>query len=1189
MDLKRFGAYIRTNGVITEAYVSPVDAIKGLDYSCPDCGQDLILKKGDINIHHFAHKMQGSCVYYDKPSESQIHKEAKRRLTSILRSKDKQITITHECQGCIINSPHSICNIEPVDENTRIVMEHQFTYDGGSKYADVAYLMGQELKYIFEVFYTHRTKEEDRPDPWFEIDAESILKIDHTSNTITFQCCRRRCPINPGYNNLVVTDTTFETILTIMNSRNALTIATPTYHGPYSTFQKLQTALRYLYHQLNTPWPCKSAQQFNSALKDYHTRTPNMFLDFETIAPKVLISYPQNFVDQAYIFSRENKPTTEATMKTMTPERFNALPSACDIPRELFERYGTFIGREQPWVDVPDIKLLWSTARGRKIITTYLIAVPGRGKTTTIVRYCSSISSGMPIVCFSFRIGEASKLVADFYIIGVEHYKLIETYIIDLKDHPRTVMQIDSIARFRGKFEGILILDEVESILEHIHQSPLMKNPQSVANIMTSFIRSASHVFVADANCKMSTVRYISEICGRPIEHSYFYKNETIRDTRKIYFLNGKADLVQRTIEKLLSGEAVYMPTNSRAFGLYAIDTIQKACSNVATKLFDKNTILITTDKDGKPVDPIAEFKEYYCVVATPTLQAGNSFVEPHFHHCFAYATGASSSPEAFSQLIMRVRSVIDKDLYLYVDNRLGQNKKVDRSINSFDDMIEKYRAKNRTMCDEHDINLSKGQILKLRWTAEDTIDLRDPFTFIEMASSYNLNEGYKNYTDRLLSILKAYGFEYGESLVTNSDQARQAESAFNKGVRAMNKETELAPCRQIASVPLPTLEQADDIIARLRQLDRGQTPTTTVQKVVDGETVYERVEAPVTEIERAQVKKYNLFRTNDIRLPDTANPEQILSATKFVYKRKLISYFIPLVIIPVIRALEPNRCLDIVEYLLRDIDQQTTHALEDPNPNVSTKKYNTLKTADRILYHSYIISYLNILGFEYTFFDTNTIDIANTKPVLSNNLRTNIDQYNVIFGRSAISNMGGKHMMKWLNDNLNMYGIKLKRIETRSEQWCIDSPWQLVIELGQVKVRHQEETQVSSEQYKASFNVTFLDQLFQSIHIATMPHSIYACVAPDSAYDNKFRIVDRVGWNYYIQRAKREKNTTILEYAKPIKELEDNISHFELMRKDDPHFTWTMYKDRMSHNTINIPLPSKTYPLQLVLINNVT
>ena len=77
---------------ITKEYIYPKIANKNDKYICPECNKDLILKQGSIRIHHFAHaKDNQKCNYYDKPSESQIHKDAKMLLKKILEHHTTKI------------------------------------------------------------------------------------------------------------------------------------------------------------------------------------------------------------------------------------------------------------------------------------------------------------------------------------------------------------------------------------------------------------------------------------------------------------------------------------------------------------------------------------------------------------------------------------------------------------------------------------------------------------------------------------------------------------------------------------------------------------------------------------------------------------------------------------------------------------------------------------------------------------------------------------------------------------------------------------------------------------------------------------------------------------------------------------------------------------------------------------------
>ena len=74
---------------ITGDYVSPNLANKKDEYLCPDCNKDLILCQGNIRIHHFRHKFDSvnPCNHYSHPSESQIHKDAKLLMKTLLDNK----------------------------------------------------------------------------------------------------------------------------------------------------------------------------------------------------------------------------------------------------------------------------------------------------------------------------------------------------------------------------------------------------------------------------------------------------------------------------------------------------------------------------------------------------------------------------------------------------------------------------------------------------------------------------------------------------------------------------------------------------------------------------------------------------------------------------------------------------------------------------------------------------------------------------------------------------------------------------------------------------------------------------------------------------------------------------------------------------------------------------------------------
>ncbi len=154
-------------------YVYPKVASKTEEYICPECNRDLILVKGNQRIHHFRHKINTTtpCMHYDNPGESQIHKDAKLLLKTLIEN-NMQINIYRRCECCTDTETFEIPNY---DINTsKIILEYRFDYNG-LKIADIAYLDNNEIVCIFEICHTHATKANDRPEPWFEIDATTLL------------------------------------------------------------------------------------------------------------------------------------------------------------------------------------------------------------------------------------------------------------------------------------------------------------------------------------------------------------------------------------------------------------------------------------------------------------------------------------------------------------------------------------------------------------------------------------------------------------------------------------------------------------------------------------------------------------------------------------------------------------------------------------------------------------------------------------------------------------------------------------------------------------------------------------------------------------------------------------------------------------------------------------------------------
>jgi hypothetical protein len=94
-------------------------------------------------------------------------------MKTLLESKT-HIQFIRECVSCKISSE---ITLPEITEDSIITLEHRFNYDNELKIADVAHTLNGEIKSIYEICNTHKTCSDNRPEPWVEIDAKSLITL----------------------------------------------------------------------------------------------------------------------------------------------------------------------------------------------------------------------------------------------------------------------------------------------------------------------------------------------------------------------------------------------------------------------------------------------------------------------------------------------------------------------------------------------------------------------------------------------------------------------------------------------------------------------------------------------------------------------------------------------------------------------------------------------------------------------------------------------------------------------------------------------------------------------------------------------------------------------------------------------------------------------------------------------------
>ena len=133
-------------------------------------------------------KSVNPCYYYDRPNESQIHKDAKMLMKMLLDNK----TSLSFYRKCFCKRTICVYELTKDSYNKRTaIIEYKFHYNNSNCSADVALVENGDIKYIFEICYKNKTREENRPEPWIEIDAETFINIINSKNDkIKIECKR---------------------------------------------------------------------------------------------------------------------------------------------------------------------------------------------------------------------------------------------------------------------------------------------------------------------------------------------------------------------------------------------------------------------------------------------------------------------------------------------------------------------------------------------------------------------------------------------------------------------------------------------------------------------------------------------------------------------------------------------------------------------------------------------------------------------------------------------------------------------------------------------------------------------------------------------------------------------------------------------------------------------------------------
>ena len=295
----------------------------------------------------------------------------------------------------------------------------------------------------------------------------------------------------------------------------------------------------------------------------------------------------------------------------------------------------------------------------------------GTGKTSNLLTALfksehSIINEKTSILFISSRITFGYKLLGDLEEYGFELYSNIKDQQIYNK---RIICQIDSLMRLENDTYDMIIVDESESLCRYLTSTHFTKNPKASLIVSTFEMRitDAKQVFIMDAD--------LSDRCV-----NYFQSNMSLRENDYHLIINDfkpyeEYKLTYCQYATWLRKILLILESNKKIVVAMASNAKAKDLNKKLNDTYpDKKILFIhreTTDEDKKNLllKVNDEWTKYDVVIYTPSVCMGVSFdITGHFDHIFAYGCHESLGAQEFCQMIHRVRSPINKEIFVAID-----------------------------------------------------------------------------------------------------------------------------------------------------------------------------------------------------------------------------------------------------------------------------------------------------------------------------------------------------------------------------------------------------------------------------------------------------------------------------------------------------------------------------------------
>jgi hypothetical protein len=251
----------------------------------------------------------------------------------------------------------------------------------------------------------------------------------------------------------------------------------------------------------------------------------------------------------------------------------------------------------------------------------------------------------------------------------------------DYSDVDRFVIQMESIWKLNeNDYQpyDIVVMDESESCLKQFSSEKTMTKLGKCVTAFEKIIKDAGKIIICDAFISTRSVDFITSL--RKSDEIKFRVNEYQNITRKAQYIKNKNVLLTQVLTDLTAGKNIFLVCSTKTTGLafeqhYIIPLLRSG------QIKDFKYKFYHADTDDNYANDIEQVNQSWSgdpekgitgcqlIMTTPKITVGVNFDVPnYFNSCYIIGSCYSCSPRDIFQTHMRVRHLIDNQIYFTIE-----------------------------------------------------------------------------------------------------------------------------------------------------------------------------------------------------------------------------------------------------------------------------------------------------------------------------------------------------------------------------------------------------------------------------------------------------------------------------------------------------------------------------------------